>query len=206
MIISFRHKFVFVAVPKTATHAFRVALRAHLSERDWEQCVLFERKFFPVKPLAQIGHGHITWHEVKPFLLPQMRAEYFKFCTVRNPYERFVSYCRFINRDNPKMPNDALGAMKRIIEDEKTRREILFRPQAEFVTDEDGELMVDYVCRFENLQADFDKVCEKLGLPAARLQRINSTDSENCRNVYDDELKDMVREFYQQDFETFGYE
>ena len=34
MIISHKHRFIFVAVPKTATHAVRKALRPHLG-RDW---------------------------------------------------------------------------------------------------------------------------------------------------------------------------
>jgi hypothetical protein len=205
VIVSFRHKFVFVAVPKTATHAFRNALRPHLAANDWEQCVLFDKKYFPVKTLAEIGHGHVTWREAKPFLLPEMRATFFKFCTVRNPFERFVSYCRFINRDNQRMETDALGEMKRIIADEDNHRKILFRPQFEFVSDEYGQLAVDYVCRYENLQNDFDTVCEKLKLPRAKLKKINVSDSEKYQGFYDEELKAMVRDFYQKDFEIFAY-
>ena len=206
MIISFRHKFIFIAIPKTATHAFRNALRPHLAANDWEQCVLFEKRFFPIKPLAEIGHGHITWSEVKPFLLPPMRGNYLKFCTVRNPFERFVSYCRFINRDNEKMKTDAIGTMKRIIADENNHGKILFRPQFEFVTDDDGKLIADFVCRYENLQNDFDTVCGKLNLPTTKVEKINVSGSETNRADFDEELKEMVREFYRKDFEIFRYQ
>lgn len=205
MIISFRHQFIFAAIPKTATHAFRVALRPFLAPSDWEQCVLFEKKYFPVKNLAEIGHGHISCQQVKPFLLPQMWENYLKFCTVRNPFERFVSYCRFVNRDNRKMQTAATGTMKRIIEDKKTRGEILFRPQYEFVTDSGEKLMVDQVCRFENLQNDFDKICGKLNLPVVKLQKVNSTNTPIRQFFFDDELKEAVREFYLKDFEIFDY-
>ena len=206
MIISFQHKFVFIAIPKTATHAFRVALRPHLAPNDWEQCVLFDKKYFPAEPLAEIGHGHITWREAKAFLLPEMRATFFKFCTVRNPFERFVSYCRFINRDDQKMKTDALGEMKRIIANKDNHTKILFRPQFEFVSDENGELAVDYLCHYENLQNDFDTVCERLNLPHAKLEKINVSDSEKYLGLCDDELKALVRDFYHRDFEIFGYE
>lgn len=205
MIISFRHKFIFAAIPKTATHAFRNALRPHLAPNDWEQCVLFEKKYFPVKPLAAIGHGHITLRQVKPFLLPQMWTEFFKFCAVRNPFERFVSYCRFINRGNRKMQTDALGTMKRMIENEIFHKEILFRPQIEFIEDEDGKLSVDFICHFENLQKDFEKVCEKLNFPKVKLEKINSTGSATYQELYDEELKEKVRAFYRKDFEIFDY-
>ena len=205
MIISFRRKFIFIAIPKTATHAFRVALRPHLAESDWEQSVLFDRNYFPVEPLAEIGHGHISWREVKPFLLPEIGGTFFKFCTVRNPLGRFVSYCRFINRDNRDMETDPLGTMKRTISDRRTHGKVLFRPQFEFVTEADGKLAVDHACRYENLQTDFDVVCEKLKLPPAKLEKINASDSEKYRQFCDDELEGMVRDFYQKDFEIFGY-
>ena len=206
MIVSFRHQFIFTAIPKTATHAFRNALRLHLAENDWEQCVLFEKKYFPVKQLAEIGHGHISLRQLKPFILPPLFENYFKFCTVRNPFARFVSFCHFINRDNQKMQTNPIDTMKRIIADKKTHGEILFRPQFEFVADNDGNLSVDFVCRFENLQNDFDKVCEKLNLPTAELKKINTTDSADFQDSFDDELKESVREFYRKDFEIFDYQ
>lgn len=205
MIVSFRHQFIFTAIPKTATHAFRNALRPHLAENDWEQCVLFEKKYFPVKPLAEIGHGHLTLQQLKPFILPSMFQNYFKFCVVRDPLRRFVSYCRFINRDNQKMQTDALGTMKRIISDGKARGEILFRPQHEFIVDAEGKLLVDFVCRFENLQNDFNQVFKQLDLPLADLQKINDSDSAKYRNACDNELKLMVEKFYRKDSELFDY-
>jgi hypothetical protein len=205
VIISFRQRFVFVAVPKTATHAFRVALRPHLGERDWEQCVLFEKKYFPVEALAQIGHGHITCRQVQPFLLPGMWGNFFKFCTVRNPFDRFVSCCYFVNRENQLLRKEPLDAMKRIIQDKQLAKEILFRPQYEFMTDVDGQLMVDYVCKFETLQSDFDRVCGRLNLPLTTLKHINTNKHGSFESVYDEELKEMVREFYQKDFALFNY-
>lgn len=205
MIISFRHRFIFTAIPKTATHAFRVALRPQLAPNDWEQCVLFEKKYFPVQALAEIGHGHLSLSEIKPFILPQMFENFFKFCVVRNPFDRFVSFCRFINRDNELMQKDSLETMKRIISDKSIHSEILFRPQFEFVTDVNENLLVDDICRFENLQNDFDEVCKKLNFPQTNLEKINSTDSTKYRNFYDEELTQMVREFYRKDFEIFDY-
>ena len=205
MIISFRHRFIFAAVPKTATHAVRVALRPHLGTRDWEQCGLFENKKFPVVALAQIGHGHITCQQVRPFLLPALWESFFKFCTVRHPYDRFVSYCYFMNRDNQRMQKDPLGTMKQMIENKRDAQQVLFRPQCEFVFDQEGRLMVDYVSRFEALQTHFDYICQRVRLPRIQLQHINVSGSALCRPCCDRELKEMVQAVYRRDFDSFDY-
>jgi hypothetical protein len=104
------------------------------------------------------------------------------------------------------METAPLGTMKRIISDRNGHGKVLFRPQFEFVSDAEGALAVDYVCRYERLQTDFDVVCETLKLPRAKLEKINVSDSEKYRKFYDDELRGMVREFYRKDFEMFGYQ
>ena len=205
MIVSFKKQFIFVAIPKTATHSFREALRPYLGSNDWEQCVLFEKKFFPLEPIAEIGHGHISGLDIQPYLLPGMWESFFSFCTVRNPYERFASYCRFVNRTNHKMRNDPLETMKRIVSEKESRKGILFRPQHEFVTDSDGELLVDFVCRFDSLQKDFDYICDKLHVPKSELQHVNTSGSDAPLAFFDWELKEMVLSFYKRDFDLFNF-
>src|SRR5262249_45071252 len=121
-------------------------------------------------------------------------------------FDRFVSSCYFMNRDNPRMRDAPLETMKRMIGDAKTRRRGLLRPQSEFVTDEDGRLLVDQVCRFEALQADFDRLCERLRLPASRLPRINVTDQEPHPCQIDRELQEAVADVYRGDFDLFEYD
>ena len=48
MIVSFLHRFIFVAVPKTGTDSVRQALRPHLGPEDMEQARLLVEKQFPM--------------------------------------------------------------------------------------------------------------------------------------------------------------
>ena len=205
MIVSHHHQFIFVAIPKTGTHSVREALRPHLHPRDWEQCLLFVERYFPVRTLAAIPHGHLSCRQAQPILHPLMWRRYFKFCFVRNPYDRFVSFCYFFNRDNARMQRDPLGTMKQIIQHERSRRHILFRPQHEFITDADGNVMVEYVGRFEEMQTHFDRICSRLGLPGRVLSITNASNRKPYQQYFDAELRQMVREFYSQDLRLFGY-
>lgn len=206
MIISFQHRFVFVAIPKTATHAIREALRPHLGRHDWEQCALFERKAFPVAELAQIGHGHLTCEQIKPYLLPEMWQGFVKFCVVRNPFDRFLSFSHFWNRDNDRMQSDPLGTMKGLLGNREGRRGHGFLPQADYVCDDNGAPMVDEIIRYEALQADFERVRTRIGLPASELGVVNASRRRALDVRYDEELAEMVRVFYQRDFALFGYD
>ena len=103
------------------------------------------------------------------------------------------------------MRRDAPGTMKKIIQDKQAANEILLRPQYEFVTDEQENPVVNYVCKFETLQKDFDFVCKRLRFPQTRLPAVNVTNRAASENVYDRELKEMVEKFYRKDFDFFGY-
>ena len=83
---------------------------------------------------------------------------------------------------------------------------MLFRPQSEFVVDEQGRLLVDYVSKVEALQDHHDDICQRLRLPPAQLQHINVTTSAAYRDCYDRDLREMVQAVYRRDdFALFDY-
>lgn len=201
MIISFHHQFIFVAIPKTASHSFRVALRPYLHKNDWEQCSLFEEKAFPIESLARQKHGHFSYEQVQPFLPSGVWDNFFNFCTVRNPYDRFVSHFFFRYRNSIKFRQDPLKVMKEVMQNPPAP----FKPQHEYVSCDSGGLMVDYVARLENLQEDFDYICNKLVLPKICLKHINPAKHPPFGAALDEELVEFVKEYYAKDFELFEY-
>ncbi len=205
MIISHKHKFIFFAVPKTATHTIRQALRTHLGENDWEQQVLFGKQSIPIPEIAAIVHGHISCRQLRPALDKNSWDEYLKFAFVRNPYDRFVSTCAFLNRENGNYAGNEMQFMKQALQRERFRQRILAVPQSQLLLDNNGELAVDYVGRFEELQSSYDEVCRRISIPTEKLESKNRSKHNNYSTYYDAELQQAVAEFYELDFKLFGY-
>ncbi|MBT8076931.1 MAG: sulfotransferase family protein [Gammaproteobacteria bacterium] len=206
MIVSHKHRFIFFAVPKTGTHAIREALRPHLHEDDWEQQVLFGQQALPIPEIARLRHGHISVQQIRPHFDADRWTGYFKFGFVRNPFDRFVSICFFLQRDNSDFAHSARRFMKLAINRQRFRQRVLALPQYRLLTDADARVGLDFVGRYESLQESYDKICAFLGIPSTPLPRKNPSKHKPWREYYDEELAASVRDFYEMDLRLFGYD
>jgi hypothetical protein len=205
VIISPNHKYVFVAVPKTGTHAVRQALRPHMGAGDMEQVGLFVKRQFPIADLAKVGHGHISLEQLRKFMDPAKFAEYFKFAFVRNPFDRFISYCSFITRERGAFKTDPQKVMRRVLANPPSEH-VLFWPQNTFLVDGEGKLLTDYIGRVETMQQSFEFIASKIGVPAVQLDKVNATERSAYRDYYDQELIDGVAKLYADDLKLFEYD
>lgn len=205
MIISSLHRFIFVAIPKTGTHSVRQALRQHMGPQDLEQVGLFVQRKLPIPELARLQHGHLSLAQVRPFMSAETFEDIFKFAFVRNPFDRFVSYCAFMTRAQGQFERDPKKVMRHFI-DNPPWQHILFQPQHSFVTDVDGTLLADTVGRVEEMQQSYDGIAARIGIPSATLERVNSSKRQDFRDYYDDSLVEGVAKLYARDLELFGYE
>lgn len=166
-------------------------------------------------------------HQVdKDELLGGGYGDHFKFAFVRNPWDRLVScYSQKIATvpQNPKfkrpnlnppgeerfysgMPFAEFVEAVHATPDEKANPH--FRSQHTVVCDPQGQIMADFVGRFENLRDDFARVAEKIGVPGLDLPhrlKSKSRKSRHYKDFYDERLKRLVAERYETDIETFGY-
>lgn len=205
MIVSALHKFIFVAIPKTGTHSVRQALREHMGPSDLEQVGLFVQKKFPIPELAQLQHGHLSLQQIRPYMRPEEWQSFFKFAFVRNPFDRFISYCAFMTRAQGDFEKDPQRVMRHFIANPPWAH-ILFQPQHGFVAGEDGQLLTDHVGRVEEMQHSYDQIAGRIGIPSAALERVNSSRRRDYREYYDDSLKAGVAGLYSRDLLLFGYE
>ena len=206
MIVSHRHRFIFAAVPKTGTHAVRQALREQMGEEDLEQVGLFVNRRFPWADLAAIQHGHLSLRQVRPCLGDEAFAAYVKFAFVRNPFDRFVSYCAFMLRGGDVFQKAPRDVMRHFLFRDPPEGHVLFQPQAALLVDDDGHtLLTDAIGRVEDMQGSYDAICARIGIPTRALDRVNGTSHRDYRDYYDRELAEGVAARYAIDLNLFGY-
>lgn len=206
MIISFRHKFIFIAVPKTGTHAVRQALREQMAPEDWEQVGLFVQKAFPVPELAAIRHGHLTLKQVRPYLQRQDFDRFYKFGFVRNPFDRFVSFCSFMTRKVGAFDRDPQGVMRYFLFENPQHERIHYQPQHIFFEDDQGRIIADQVGRVEDMQSSYDEACRRIGIASRALDKVNASRRGDYRQYYAPDTRDAVAKLYARDLELFGYD
>ena len=66
-------------------------------------------------------------------------------------------------------------------------------------------MALDFVGRYENLQQSYDTICERVGIPTTELARKNSSNHSNYNSYYDDDLQQLVGEYYKDDLRIFSY-
>ncbi len=205
MIVSHRHRFVFLAVPRTGTHSVRQALRPLLGDDDWEQQMLNGRRALPVSAIARLGHGHVSARMAAAHLPAAVWSSYFKFAFVRNPFDRLVSACCFLNRGNREFAGHETEFMRRALANPRFRGRVLVTPQTHLLCDVGGHPALDYVGRYEHFERDFAAVCAELGIRSAPLPVSNRSVHRHYPDYYDAALEATVAELYRTDFAAFGY-
>ena len=205
MIISHRHRFIFIAVPKVATRALRQALTMQLDSMDWQQQNLFAERRLPIGDLAGKAHGHLSVREIRPHLPEELWRGYVKCAFVRDPFERFVDICLFLDGARELPTAEAAARMKKALATDRFRQRPLVLPQSDFLTDTAGRLAVDFIGRYETLQSSYDELCRLIGIENAGLERRRQPEQRDWRRYYDEELLGLVAEFYRADLENFGY-
>lgn len=205
MIVSHRHRFVFIAVPRVATRALRQALTMQLDVMDWQQQNLFAPRRLPVADLAAEEHGHLTLRDIRPRLPDEMWRAYLKCAFVRDPFERFVDTFLSMEDAGGAGPAEVTARMKRSLATERFRARRLTLPQTRFLTDEQGHVAVDFIGRFETLEASWDELCKKLGLEPVPLERRRVPERRDWTRYYDAELVERVADHYREDLTNFGY-
>jgi len=234
MIVSHRHKFIFMKTMKTASSSMEIALSQLLGPDDiltparedldvmrkggpggqnyrsvhpdvpripmWRKLLRRpERYYHPT-----VGfYEHMPAWRARRYLGEQIWQSYYKFSFERNPWDRQVSFYHYKTRDIPKTRRP-------------TFEQFLAKGKRAQVTNWDiytidNEVVLDFVGRYENIDADFEKalgrigLSEKISLPKANVTQ-SKPNARRYQDYYTDETRALVAGWSGGEIKHFGYE
>lgn len=142
----------------------------------------------------------------------------FSFTFVRNPWDRLVSAYHYLkNGGSGAQPGDAVDYESLLSQYSSFEDVVLnwnynlfnqihLKPQWEWICDDNGNLIVDFVGKFEHLQADYNTVCDIIKIPRKKLPHTNRSEHKPYTEYYNAETRKIVSEIYAKDIELFNYE
>jgi len=200
MVWDDKHKIIFVHLPKTGGTSIEVALNLQNKESGYG---LHNKK----KAMQ-----HFTWKEYKNYIGDEKYDKYYKFAISRNPYEKVISdfywltnFAKLKNKNNQIMTfNEYLDHCEYIIKNNLYHLTIYndhFMPQHKFIYDDNNNLMIDKILRFENF--DYIKKFMKLRYKV-NINHLNKNKEEN-KIIFDEEQKNKIYNMLKTDFILLKY-
>ena len=171
--------------------------------------------------LAKAIYGDVTLEGHRSFYFNSIALNiknevYFSFAFVRNPFDRLYSAYKFLNEGGMNHL-DKLAFQTFLSEFEDFEDFILnglnekliyqithFIPQHEYLCDKSGNILVDFIGRFEDLESDTLLLSKRLKKDI-NLSHLNFNSKLNYNEVYTDEMIYKVNQIYQKDIDIFKY-
>jgi hypothetical protein len=216
MLISYSHNFLFVHVAKTGGTSIRSALRQYRWSRRYAApmalCSLFSQMTRPRHKLGIKFPRHAKAIAAKEMLPAQVYDQLFKFVIVRNPWDLQVSSYHHIKREKPEAlqgTNDFSQFLRLKFDPSREYNYMLDvskELQWEYLVDLNGDVIVDFIGRYENLQADFETICNRVGISCPELPHERKSEGRlSYREYYTNETAELVERHYRRDIDMLGY-
>jgi len=198
---------VFIHIPKTAGSYIMEALRL-------KNCALpRNNKRFRQRGGVTFGHQDYLRLVAKGIVSKRFHQKSFKFASCRNPYDRVVSHYFYTkSRHKELLGNKTFLEFTRMFAKVETPEifrangripnKVWFRPQVEPIRNID----MDYIIRYENLDADVNHVANILGVDLKKIGKRRISRHRAYRKYYNAESIRNVQKYYRQDFEFFRYD
>ena len=208
MLLSLKHKFIFLHIPKTGGSSARkvledfcIDIRPHL--REGAKAMVAKRQSMGLS----INPPHINLSGVAQILDLDL-SEFIVVCVVRHPFDRLISYYKYLRYHNPNHRLHDLAKncdidtfVDQFISDDGHDTEPQFNY---FVPTQDLLVKGHRILRYENIEHEFSQLTDFLGLPNLELPRINQ--SRTVKGLaLSDTSKNHLASFEAETFQLMGY-
>ena len=229
MILSHEHKFIYIKTYKTGSTSVEAALSAVCGPDDViteaseqlrgvrqkpAQNYRIEHPDKPSRPIwkqllgrperhyhPSVGYyEHMPAWRVRTYCGEDVWRSYYKFSFERNPWDRQVSWFHYKTKSKSGTAKPTFAAFN------KDRRRAWVENWDLYTID--GSIALDFIGRYEALDADFATVLERIGLAGkVALPHTNvSRERRSYREYYSPETRALVADWYQPEIRHFGYE
>jgi hypothetical protein len=229
MILSHAHKFIYIKTYKTGSTSIEAALSGICGPDDVitqaseqlrgvraqpAQNFRIEHPAKPPRPFWKrlIGrperhyHPSVGYYEhmpawrVRTYVGEDIWNSYYKFSFERNPWDRQVSWYHYKTKSKPDDRKPSFDAFNR-------DRRRAWVENWDLYTSE-GEVILDFIGRYETLDADFARIADRIGLSnTLQLPKVNvsKTKGVDWHSYYTDESRALIAEWYAEEIRHFGY-
>lgn len=217
MIVSHRYRFIFIKCKKTAGTSIEIALSSILGDNDIitpinefdeklrsQLCYRGPQNYLDERSGEQIFYNHMPAMEIRDRLGEKIWNDYYKFCFVRNPWDRIISHYYWHYRED-KTPIPSIAEFIRWLDAGRISRYDNFR-----LYTIDGKISVDRIGRYENIEQDLKMIGAEIGLPVLpelpRAKGNYRSDRRHYREILSGEEREAIRRLCEIEIEHFGYQ
>ena len=178
----YRNKFWFIPVPRTGSTAINNEIKNEFGEFHAHQGTI---RYHQTAQNYRAMFGADVWEQM------------FTFGFVRNPWDRMVSW------SGCQCPGQSKDSFAEFVRGSHPRH---FRFNClDYLVDANGTCMVDFVATFEQVQNNFDTICDRIGIAPRGLSVLNSSQRKQYTTYYDEDLRNYIGRECRKDIEYFAY-
>jgi hypothetical protein len=230
MLVSHGYQFIYTKTLKTASTSVEVYFEPFCVEEGAANLARVREESVsaagivgyrgPSKPEGCRWWNHMPAAQIRDQLGEDIWTRYFKFCVIRNPYEKAVSAFYFGRSRNPSLSDSPASdtsthdATEEAAKDAAAFEHWLITHGPPIDRDKyliDGQFCLDDVIRHESLAADLERVCTKLGIPwnpdaLPQLKTGTRPKTAIAQALYTSTSRRLVEAAYEFELDYFGYQ
>ena len=197
MLVSDSHKFILFHYPKTGGSSMTEMLGPYLTPHIRMPAVKF-MGWQSIHHYDSVQHSRITdciYAAENQAGVPRFPKEYSKASFVRNPYSLVVSAW-----------DGKMSFQDFVTKELSTRKAFISQwTQHQYLSNDRGNILVDFIGRYEHLEIDWQKFCYFTRLPKLKLSNLNTSDKGDYRQYYNEQTYRIVNKIFKNDFNFFKY-